>query len=239
MKIYNNFIKDCFQMLESYKGTLIDISMGEGRWTDVGNYNFIFQNDMAYELGGDEMPAVSGIGFTSDKELVGEDEIWLYGEDLKDIKENTPYARLTFIRVEEGSLGADDNAYSAINKIEHTRYKINPKGYMMRISVINSREPVRVGKNELKEGLNFAKVGRLFLNGYHSDKRVKAVKIIFITLKNFPYEDLMVQVKKSDGITKALDHIYRNIKMDCSVCNLKDICNEVDELREMHFNHGS
>lgn len=239
MKIYNNFIKDCFQMLESYKGTLIDTLAGQDRWTDVGNYNFIFQNDMAYELGGDEMPAVSGIGFTSDKELVGEDEIWLYGEDLKDIKENTPYARLTFIRVEEGSLGADDKAYSAINKIEHTRYKINPKGYMMRISVINSREPVRVGKNELKEGLNFAKVGRLFLNGYHSDKRVKAVKIIFITLKNFPYEDLMVQVKKSDGITKALDHIYRNIKMDCSACNLKDICNEVDELREMHFNQGN
>ena len=31
MKIYNDFIKDCFQMLESYKGTLIDISMGEDK----------------------------------------------------------------------------------------------------------------------------------------------------------------------------------------------------------------
>lgn len=58
----------------------------------------ILPSEMAYELGGGTHKAVSGLAFTSDRELVGEDEILLFGPDLPEI-ENIDYARLTMIRL--------------------------------------------------------------------------------------------------------------------------------------------
>jgi hypothetical protein len=36
-------------------------------------------------------------------------------------------------------------------------------------------------------------------------------------------------------ITDSLNHIYENLKMDCSVCGQKAICDEVEGLKEMHM----
>ncbi len=40
-------------------------------WQDAGEYNMILPSEMAYELGGGTHKAVSGLAFTSDRELVG------------------------------------------------------------------------------------------------------------------------------------------------------------------------
>ena len=37
-------------------------------------------------------------------------------------------------------------------------------------------------------------------------------------------------MQRSEDITKALDHLMKNIKMDCQVCSLKAVCEEVEEL---------
>ena len=57
---------------------------------------------MAYELGGGNLPAVSGLFYTSDQSFVPQDEIWRLGPDLSEIEGDVPYARLTLIRVPEG-----------------------------------------------------------------------------------------------------------------------------------------
>lgn len=235
MKLYDEVIENILALLQVEKGQRLDIKECDKTWSEAGEYNLILRSEMAYELGGGNLSAVSGFGITSSEQLVGGDELWLYGLDLPKLQKDAPYARITLMRVEEDSLGKDDAAYAAIRKIEHTRYHMFPKGYMMRISAASEREPVRISRKALQEGLNFEKVGSVFLAEYHQHSKVLAAKIIFITLPDFPYDKLGNLVHKAEKITMALDHIFKNLKMDCSTCNLKQVCDEVEEMRELHF----
>jgi len=230
---------------------------GAPDWPDAGEGNLILKGEMAYELGGGNLPAIGGFGLTSSEALVARDEILLYGPDLSELSADSPYARLAFVRVAEDCLGggitgaagvaadaalvgdATDAAYAAIRRIEYTRYHVNPKGYMMRVSVASEREPVRIGKAALAEGLDFAKVGGLFLAGYHAHPEVLAVKLVFVTLPGFPYARLQEEARQAEAITRSLDRIFGNLVMNCASCDLKVVCDEVEGMRELHFSHSA
>lgn len=36
----------------------------------------------------------------------------------------------------------------------------------------------------------------------------------------------------TENITKALDHLLQNVKMDCHSCSLKEVCAEVEQLHQ-------
>lgn len=228
MKLYDECIEGIQALLKAADS--YQILSEEAGWQDEGKNQLIFQSDAAYELGGTNHAAVSGIAFTDKKELVAEDEIILCGKNLKEINEDTDFARIALVRLKENAFDDTDALYQAIRKIEYTRYHLNPKGYMMRISAMNQREVVRIGKDALEEGLDFTKVGSLFLKEYHKNPKVEAVKLIFITEQDFPYEELAKLVVKSENITKTLDHLTKKVKMDCNACHLKEVCAEVEAL---------
>lgn len=234
MKLYDETIKEWLKRLDSLQGRELDVKKGED-WKDIGNANMILRSDMAYELGGNHLPALSGMTLTADTSLVPRDEVLLYGKDLGEIHEDTPYARLAVLRVKENSMGEGNALYQAIRKIEYTKYHLNPEGFMMRISAASQREMVRIGKTALEKGLGFEQVGKLFLQSYHKNPQVEAVKLVFITFSDFPYEELEIYIKKAEEITKAIDHILKNLSMDCNVCSLKQICDEVEGMKELHF----
>lgn len=234
MKLYDETIKEWLKILDSLQGRELDVKKGED-WKDIGNANMILRSDMAYELGGNHLPALSGMTLTADTSLVPRDEVLLYGKDLGEIHEDTPYARLAVLRVKEDSMGEGNALYQAIRKMEYTKYHLNPEGFMMRISAASQREMVRIGKTALEKGLGFEQVGKLFLQSYHKNPQVEAVKLVFVTLSDFPYEELEIYIKKAEEITKAIDHILKNLSMDCNVCSLKQICDEVEGMKELHF----
>ncbi len=236
MLLYDEWIKECHRFLERSEGKLIH-PVSNKNWPDAGEHQLILRKEMAYELGGDTYPAISGFGLTSSSQWFENDEIWLYGADLPKITQNTPYARLAFILVEDEGFFDDQQTYSSIRKIEYTRYHVHPQGFMTRISVASEREPVRISRSALDQGLDFAKVGQRYLDHYHNDLKVKAVKLVFITLPDFPYSELDRLAHKAQQITLTLDHIYKNLNMDCSSCHLKEICDEVEGIRELHFKH--
>ena len=232
MKLYDESIKELLAGIDMTSAKKLDIVNATGK--DVGDHNLILRADMAYELGGGTFPAVSGMAVTCNDEFVNTDEVMLIGPDLDEIKADTPYARIAFVKVAEDSLGDGNTLYNAIRKIEYVRYHINPEGYMTRISASNNREPVRVGKAALDKGLNFAKVGKLFLDTYHENKNIEAVKLIFITAPDFDYKSLSEQAKHLEDITGTIDHIFKNVMMDCGSCSLQKVCDEVEGLRELH-----
>ena len=82
----------------------------------------------------------------------------------------------------------------------------------------------------MKKGLGFAHIGRFFIKEYKKQPQVEAVKLLFVTDESFPYDLLEQVMKKSESITTALDHIMRDIKMDCTSCSLKAVCDEVEAL---------
>lgn len=232
MNLYDECLQGVEELLSEYPHRKAEISFPPS-WKESDRNEILFPSDTAYELGYGSLPAVSSIALTDDKEKVPCDEVIIIGDDLNDIRGNSPFARIALIRVSPDSLGDGNKLYNTIRKIEYTRYHVSPQGYMMRVSTFSHRESVRVGKDALKDGVSFAKVGELFIDGYKkSHPGVEAVKLIFVTQKDFPYKKLEGIMQKSEDITKALDHLMKDLKMDCNVCSLKAVCEEVEQLMD-------
>ena len=235
MKLYDKYLADLAELLAPYSGT--KLSMGGPVWPDRGSRNMVLRSEMAYELGGSGLPAVGGIGFTS-RIAEEEDSIWLYGSDLPEIEADQPYARIVIAGTDVGELPDRDSiqkAYDLFRSIEYEKYHVAPEGYMMRISVSGNREPVRVSRSGLAAGLTFGQVGGAFVQAYKKHPQVKSVKMLFITEPDFPYARLEELAGSMEQITDSLDYIFKNIKMDCSTCSLKPVCDEVEGLRELHM----
>lgn len=235
MKLYDGVIARCSAMLQPFSCRHYEGSLKVKLWERESEQRILFKKDMAYELGGGNLPAYSGVAFTSDEAV--KDEIIVYGPDLPQLKKDSPYARLTILRVDDSSWKDNEQAYRVMRRLDYTRFHIFPKGFMMRISAAANREPVRVGRAELQAGLNFEQVGRLFLEAYHEHPEVLGAKIIFITDKNFPYDKFGEEVQKMDSIAESMNEIFNNLIMDCAACRLKPVCDEVEGMRELHFSN--
>lgn len=232
MKLYNEQITNVLALLHERTSQKLNIQTAD--WQEVGRQNLVLRSEMSYELGAGTLPAASFLGITSSKELIHSDDALLYGQDLNQIYHDTPYARITLLLVKEEFV--DSSAlYDTIRRFANTRYQVNPKGFMNRISTSNNHEPVRVSKSALEEGLSFANVARMYLDAYQAHPEVIRAQVMFVTLPDFHYIELARLTQKNEQITSALDHILRDFKMDCSSCQLQAICNEVEGMKELHF----
>lgn len=203
-------------------------------WPDAGVSELVLQRDAAYELGGSGRPAVNFTCVTTDGNLIGQNQVLLYGPDLREIKKDAPYARIALLKTAE--LGEDDEeAYKAIRDMEFVKYHVFPKGYMFRISSGDFREQVRVSKNALRKGISFRNVGFDFIRQYLKNPNILQVQLIFVTDPQASYEMFQASAKKSADITRTLTHILDGMPTDCSSCSLKPVCDEVEGMRELHF----
>lgn len=149
---YDDIINKCLNLLENTNMTTYkkkDISS----WDIEDEHKIILRSDMAYDLGGMMMPAVSALAYFC---IDFEDEVVVVGDDISEIKSDTPYARVTMLKIDDSEWTDNQKAYSAMQRIDYTRYHVYPKGFMMRISTSTSREPVRISRQEVDFGLNFA-----------------------------------------------------------------------------------
>ncbi len=239
MKLYDEIINDILTSLESNEAKALPIGNDADpvsrNWQDAGKAMMILQSDMAYELGGHGLPAVGNTLVTTELKLVPHDEIVLIGKDLPEITKDTPYARIAMVRVAQDSIGTGNKLYNTIQNISFFRYRIYPFGFMLRVSSSNDRESVRVATYALQRGLNFTAIGNTMQKALHLHKGVEAVKIIFITSPKANYDMLQDSLKKTKQITSTIDHMLKDFNMDCNSCGLQEICDEVEELREMHF----
>lgn len=141
MRLYNEIIHDILTSLEKQDKHILPVGAAADPvsrdWQDAGKAMMILQPDMAYELGGHNLPAVGNTLVTTEEGFVAGDEIVLIGKDLPDIAEDTPYARIALVRVAEDSIGTGDQLYNTIQNIGYFRYHIYPKGFMLRVSSSN------------------------------------------------------------------------------------------------------
>lgn len=236
MTLYDEVLKQIQTLINSYPQTAYSYNPSE-LWPDAGRNNFVLAPDMAYELGGStkQLKALGSTVLTSSKDFVEKDETVLIGSEIALLTEDTPYARLSFCLVEKDSLGQGEDLFNMVKAINYTRYHFNPEGFMMRISATNKRESVRISKEAVAKGLTFEKAGNLLIKEFHKNQKIKAVRNIFINLKDFDFASLEEYVKKVELITKAIDHISESSLMNCHTCGLKKICDEVEGMRELHF----
>lgn len=231
MKLYDPLIEKVNDIIDGYGQRNLPVV---SKWKNLQDKSFIFQEDTAVELGATGKDAFYLIAFTSNPQLVQHDEITLIGKDICELIGDVPFARIALIRIDDSALHDDQKTYRALRDIEYKRYKVNPDGYMFRVNTSLMREGARVSKDAVNRGISFADIGSIFLSEYKKKENVQAVKQIFITSDAFDFISLSNLSRLNEGITVALDHILKDLKMDCRTCNFKDICDVVDGMRELH-----
>ena len=236
MELYNSLINDTHAQLEGLSAKVWDYSPADC-WTDIGSSELVLQRDAAYEMGALGKGSANYVLFTSSSELVNKDQVILYGPDMGQIKGDCDFARIVLLRV--GVLDDDDEAvYRTLKDIEFAKYHVYPEGYMVRMSPESSREQVRVSKKALGKGISFRSVGASYVAEYKKDANVLNATVIFITDPKADYAALQAAAKKASAVTGTLTHILEGLPTDCSICALKDICDEVEGMKELHFGVG-
>ncbi|MBO7728483.1 MAG: hypothetical protein J6S50_08245 [Oscillospiraceae bacterium] len=236
MEIYNQIIRDVAGLTGRSAPQRYSYNPSRA-WEDAGTFELIMARDAAYELGGDNKPAVNFTCVTTSAELVDRDGIFVYGQDLGSIRESTPFARVTLLRV--GDIESDDDdteqAFRAIQNMDFVKYRIFPKGYMIRTSSENHREQIRISKEAIRKGISFERVGNSFLRQYKQDVNIISAKVLFITAPDADYAGLQKAAQQVGKITMSLTKIMEGMSTDCTTCMLKPICDEVEGMKELHF----
>ena len=233
MKLYDSTIQKSLELAGSELKSLPVSSS----WKNLDEKVFLFPDDGAVELGATGKDSGYLIAYTTDEKLVEKDEILLRGKDIKDLSGDVPFARIAIILLDENSeqsFDKEQKVYRVLRDIEYKRYKVNPDGYMIRVNTNLLREGGRVSKSAKANGLSFSDVGTILKDAYQKDENVKAVKQIFITDPSFDFAASSQVAKLNEGITVTLDHILKNLKMDCATCSFKDICDTIEGMRDVH-----
>lgn len=233
MKIYDELIRQTTELLAADEARTYVYNPNNAAKAGKKN-ELILAREAAFELGESTLPSVSYTLITDNEALVSGDRVLLFGKDLQELTEHASFARITILLTDNIEENGDQGAYAVIKNIEMKKYDVSPVGYMMRASALSNREQVRVSKDAIKAGLSFERVGNLFISKYKENKHVKAVTVIFITLPGVSYAALDRLADSSVGITRALNHILADIKMDCRACEWKPVCDEVEGMKEMH-----
>ncbi|WP_029230892.1 hypothetical protein [Butyrivibrio sp. VCB2006] len=236
MKLYDGIISDTMEVLESYRDLdgVKKYPYAGSSWKDNESSEFIMQRDVALELGAGGEPSVN-YTLVSTSGIVTEDEVLVYGPDINEIKGNTAFARIVILDTKDLKEDQDTEiAFAAIRNLEFVRYHVFPKGYMVRVSARSNQEQIRISQGAFSNGINFAKVGALYIKKYKEVPEVKKVRVIFITEKEL-VEKLMPNADKADTITKTLTHILDGMPTDCGHCSMKPVCDEVEGMKELHL----
>ncbi len=235
MELYDGIIDKTNQLLEKFDAKSFAVDANNG-WNLSDRNELIFEKDSAFTLGGAGHPASSFHLVTTNSKKVPKDEILLYGKDLLQIKSDCAYGKIVFLQIED--LGENENAekaYHQIKDMEFVKYDINPEGFMVRASSFDKLEQVRVGKEAIKKGISFAKIANEYIKAYKQNENVKAVKIIFITDELPIFAQLSELAQNVDKITQTLNKILNDMNLDCASCGLKELCDQVEGMKEMHF----
>ncbi len=236
MELYNSLISEAKALFDGQSPKVWDYDPRDC-WKDVGSSELVLQKDAAYELGAQGRGSANLVLFTSTSELVDKDQVILYGPDLRDIKGDVDFARIVLLRV--GVLDDDDeNVYRTLKDIEFAKYHVYPEGYMVRMSPESYREQIRVSKAAIRQGISFKSVGASYIAEYKKDANVLNATVIFVTAAGLDYAAMQKLAKKANDVTGTLTHILEGLPTDCSVCALKDICDEVEGMKELHFGVG-
>ena len=236
MELYNSIIEKVNKELGSVEPKHYEYNENKA-WEDVGSNQLIMMKESAYELGGDNKPAVHLSMVTSGNYVDG-DEVVVIGKDLNELNSSSSFARIALVKVSklEGEGEEDtEKLFRAIQDIDFVKYHVFPKGYMIRSSSDSFREQVRVSKDAIAGGITFEKVGAAYIKQYKKNPAIDAVKLIFVTADDADFAELKKDAKKAQEITKALSKILEGMSTDCHTCSLKPICDEVEGMKELHF----
>lgn len=228
MDLYNSLINQIKNLLPENEGKRFSYRKSTLKKGDKNQ--ILFLNESAFELGGSQTHCLSTMAVSSSIEF--ENSVLLFGKDLYQLKQDNEFGKIVLAQIDDID---EEAAFDTVKNIELVRYNYCPEGFMTRASALSMREQLRISKNTVKNEVSFADYGNALIEEYLKNPVVKSVQIIFITDFNGKFDELYMLADKIKSTTSALNHILDNVMFDCSTCNLKEICDEVEGMKELHF----
>lgn len=232
MKVHDNYIKQIMKMFESRdikECTVLDNPYSN--WKVVRNSDFIMDKEVGVELGSTGNTSVSINLSSSTMEI--EDKIYLIGKDIDRLTVKNPYfAKVVITKIKDEK---DENLiYKNIKSIQRAKFCFNLEGTMLRASNTESRECFRISKKAKKKGLNFSVLGSMLLSEIKKNDSVLNAQVYYVVGDEKLISFLKEYPEKIFKTVDAMNHMFDNIELDCASCNIKEVCDEVEGMREAH-----
>lgn len=224
-------------------------------WPAADEEEIILQSDAAFELGGNGAYALSGIFFTTSGTIGTESNDRTAGTEsgvyVSDGVFNSPeafgmessidYAKFVFLRLKPSAVENKDSQqlYGLFRKLEYVRYHALLKGFSIRISSAQHREVSRISKEAVKEGINLASIAQAFVEAYLKIPEVESVQLYVAAhpenqQNSGAFTQLQSLSRRAEEITDSLNVIFKGLKMDCSTCGQKQLCDEIEGIKDLH-----
>lgn len=227
MNFFDSIINEVTELVgRAEKKTFLQLQ--ENSWKDTGFSEVILQRDTAFEL--------DGVGFNLVTTSEVTEGITVVGDNLADIDKSRKFARICIVQLEP--CDDEQETYKLIKKVDYVKYHHFPQGYMIRTTSRSHKESVRVAESAVRAGVDFAKIGSLYIGKCKEIPKVKAVRAIYITEESVDYKYLEDLARKTGDITETLNHVMNSVNFDCDTCSLKAVCDEVEGMKELHFSKG-
>jgi CO dehydrogenase/acetyl-CoA synthase beta subunit len=204
-------------------------------WPRRPTRQMILEQDMGAELGKVGLVSFAAILWTESIESVRDRIISVYGQDIPALASPCGARSVAFGKV--ALLGVDsipsEEVYAAFEKMDAVRFTQNLDGYMLRGIIQRNREWSRISRDACGKGFDFTVLGSELIRDYLALPFVRRAEMFFFTDEAL-IRTLSPIVDDCSKITRALNTMFENIRMDCKNCGSALVCDEVDGLRRLH-----
>ena len=235
MKIFDPYIDELRTLIDALsKGARHHTAhfAPERTWPKGRSGEIVLADDTAIELGHPQTESVAFLMWTDSLEKINDGEITIIGPDLNELERGrAPFGKVVLI----GAEGFDEaNAYERWQQLNQLRLSLNLSGHMLRAVPQQNREWSRISKVSLDQGLSLEVIGNELLRAYKGLDFVTTAEVAFVTSTATDVQRLREPAAKVWRITNAMNRILDELEMDCGACDLSEVCDEIEGLRELH-----
>lgn len=232
MNIFDNYIREVCSICE--KETIQSLRLTSS-WPLQEKNSFLMERDTYLELGGYPKESINLIIPTSELSGLTEltDGIYCIGDPgcLRSDEKHVSFGKIVLLETEVLN---EDNLYAFTQEVLLTDSRIRMKDVMLRQSPTHYNINLRISRNAYKNGFDAQKLASTIYQSFKDMKQVKKVVVLLLFGESLIYHPLFTIAEKIKEVTLTLNHIFDGIDMDCSHCDVSEICSEIEGMREYH-----
>lgn len=192
----------------------------------------ILNNETAIELGHPSTESLAFLLWTESVGKINDNQITIVGPDIDRInEERIPFGKIVLVKIHGFE---NDNAYKRFEQMDHLKFRSELDGYMLRSVPQDLKEWSRVSKKALKSGLSLRIMGNELIRDLKKLDFVDEAEIVFITSSKEDIRRFKPIAETTGKAIQAMNKMFVDLEYDCEHCGFKDVCNEIEGMKEMH-----